>query len=322
MNFDPVSAASVPRAAATGHPVPRRPFRAAATAVAAAAMLLAACSGGSSTPGPGPTPPPPPPPVTTATLLAAGDIGECGYGALDTGRLIDGLSGTLLALGDLAYMHGSAANFRDCYDPAWGRHMDRTRPVPGNHDYETPGAAGYFDYFGGLAGNRGQGYYSYSAGPWRVIALNSEISMAAGSPQVQWLRDELQANRTQCTLAYWHRPLYSSGPNGNNLDTRVLWSTLIEFGAEIVLNGHDHMYERFERQDDQARPDPVNGLRQFTVGTGGAHLTNPGPPKPNSAARSAASYGVLQLTLNPTSYSWEFIPANNAFRDSGAGTCR
>lgn len=292
---------------------------AAAVAVLAGGLLVAAC-GASGTPGPGPTPQPPP--VQTAILLAAGDIGECGFGAMDTGRLIDSLAGTLLALGDLAYMHGSAANFRDCYDPAWGRHRDRTRPVPGNHDYETPGAAGYYDYFGGLAGNRGQGYYAFTAGQWRVIALNSEIAMTAGSPQITWLRDELQTNPSTCTLAYWHRPLYSSGPNGNNTDTRLLWSTLLEFGAEIVLNGHDHMYERFDQQDAQGRPDPVNGLRQFTVGTGGARLTNSGPPKPNSTVRSSASYGVLSLTLNPTSYSWEFHPVNNAFRDSGASTCR
>jgi hypothetical protein len=242
---------------------------------------------------------------------------------MDTGRLIDSLPGSLLALGDLAYMHGSIANFRDCYDPAWGRHVDRTRPVPGNHEYETPGAAGYYDYFGGLAGNRGQGYYAFNAGPWRVFALNSEVAITPGSPQINWLRDELQANRTQCVLAYWHRPLYSSGPNDNNTDTRLLWSTLIEFGAEVVLNGHDHMYERFDQQDDRGRADPVNGLRQFTVGTGGAHLTGPGAPKPNSAVRSGASYGVLQLTLQPTSYSWEFHPVNaGGFRDSGGGTCR
>lgn len=254
-------------------------------------------------------------------MVAAGDIGECGFGALDTGRLIDNLAGTVLPLGDLAYMHGSAANFRDCYDPAWGRHRDRSRPVPGNHDYETPGAAGYFDYFGILAGARGQGYYAFAVGPWRAIALNSEIPMTASSPQVQWLRQELQTNPTTCTLAYWHRPLYSSGPNGDNPDTRVLWSTLMEFGADVVLSAHDHMYERFERQDASGRADPVNGIRQFTVGTGGAHLYTPGAPKPNSLVRSGAAYGVLVMTLQTTSYSWEFVAVNNSFRDSGAGTC-
>jgi hypothetical protein len=285
----------------------------------AGGLLAGACAGGS-TPGPGPTPPPPP--ATTATILAAGDVGMCGFGALDTGRLIDSLSGTLLPLGDLAYMHGSMDDFRNCYDPAWGRHKERSRPVPGNHEYETPGAAGYFEYFGLFAGPRGLGYYAFSAGPWRLIALNSEISMAAGSPQLQWLREELQNSNDTCTLAYWHRPLFSSGPNGNNPDTRPLWSTLIEFGAELVLNGHDHMYERFEPQDEQGRLDAVRGLRQITVGTGGARLSSPGAPKPNSVVRSGASYGVLVLTLQATNYSWQFASVNNSFSDSGAGTCR
>ncbi|HEU4890883.1 MAG TPA: metallophosphoesterase [Vicinamibacterales bacterium] len=295
-------------------------YPAPAVAALMGAMLIAGC--GSGAPPGGPSPLPSPPPVTTAILIAAGDIGECGFGALDTGRLIDTLPGTLLALGDLAYMHGSSANFRDCYDPAWGRHRDRTRPVPGNHEYETPGAAAYFDYFGTLAGDRGQGHYAFTAGPWQVIALNSEIPMAPGSIQNQWLRDELQNTRTTCTIAYWHRPLYSSGPNGDNADTRPLWSILIEFGAEVVLNGHDHMYERFDQQDGQGRPDPVNGLRQFTVGTGGARLSTPRAPRPNSAVRFGAAYGVLQLTLQTTSYSWEFKAVNHAFSDSGAGTCR
>ena len=291
-----------------------------AAGIAALGGLLVLGCGAGSTPGPGPTPPPPPAP-TTATVLAAGDIGECGGGALETGKLLDGLSGTVLALGDIAYFQGTAANFRDCYDPAWGRHIDRTRPVPGNHDYETPGAAGYFDYFGERAGPRGLGYYAFNAGPWRLIALNSEISLLPGSAQIRWLRDELQNNRNSCTLAYWHRPLYSSGPNGDNPDTRLLWSTLIEFGAEVVLNGHDHFYERFERQDDQGRPDTVNGMRQFTVGTGGARLYAPLGAKPNSAVRSGVSHGILVLTLQPTSYIWDFASVNNSFRDFGTGGC-
>ena len=297
----------------------RRRRQTALAAALASALFLGKC-GGSPPPGPSPDPPPPPP-VTTATIIAAGDVGECGFGAPDTGRLLDRLTGTIVALGDLAYPHGSAANFRDCYDPAWGRHKDRTRPVPGNHEYETPGAAAYFDYFGGLAGTRGQGYYAFTAGPWRVIALNSEISMAAGSPQIQWLREELQTTRVPCTLAYWHRPLFTSGPNGDNADTRVLWSTLIEFDAEVVLNGHDHMYERFERQDAQGRLDSVLGMRQFTVGTGGAHLYTPVTVKANSAVRSGASYGVLVLTLHANSYNWDFASVNGRVSDSGTGGC-
>lgn len=262
-----------------------------------------------------------PPPATTITIYAAGDIGECGFGALDTGKLLDRLpGGFVLALGDLAYMNGSAVNFRDCYDPAWGRHLDRTRPVPGNHEYETDRtASAYFDYFGDLAGPRGLGYYAFNAGPWRVIALNSEIPHDVGSTQLTWLRNELTTSRTQCTLAYWHRPLFSSGPNFNQPDVKPFWDVLQEFGAEVVLNGHDHMYERFAAQDSTARP-AANGIRQFIAGTGGAHLYTPGPPKPNSEIRGSA-YGILVLTLTAGSYSWDFASVNNTFRDTGSGAC-
>lgn len=259
------------------------------------------------------------PPAATAVLLAAGDIGECGFGAAKTGLLLDTLAGTILALGDLAYFQGTAVNFRDCYDPFWGRHRDRTRPVPGNHEYESPGAGPYFDYFGGLAGPRGLGYYAFTAGPWRIIALNSELPQNPGTPQNQWLRNELENNRTGCTLAYWHRPLFSSGPNGNNLDIRDLWRTLAEFDVDVVLNGHDHMYERFAPQDLDGKPTPT-GIRQFIAGTGGAHLYTPGAPKPNSEKR-ASVYGILRLTLINSGYQWEFVSVDNTVLDSGPGVC-
>jgi hypothetical protein len=300
--------------------MPKR--RLAAVAAAVGSSLLLAYCGGSTPSGPSPTPsggPPPPPVSTSATILAAGDIGECGFGAMQTGDLLDRMTGTLLALGDLAYMHGTTANFRDCYHPAWGRHLERTRPVPGNHEYLTAGAAGYYDYFGGLAGQRGEGYYAFSAGTWRIIALNSEVPMGLGSAQNQWLRSELQTNRTACTLAYWHRPLFSSGQNGNNPDTQPLWRALQEFGAEVVLGAHDHFYEVFARQDPDGRPTNA-GIRQFTVGTGGAHLYPLGPAKPNSQVR-ISEYGVLELTLNNTSFNWRFVSVNNSVRDSGFGEC-
>lgn len=265
-----------------------------------------------------------PPPASPIQIVAAGDIGECGFGALQTGKLLDNLTGPLLALGDLAYMNGSMANFRDCYDPAWGRHQGRTKPVPGNHEYETDrSASGYFDYFGELAGERGQGYYAFTAGPWRIIALNSEIPATAGSPQATWLRAELQTNRFPCTLAYWHRPLFSSGPNGPqdlaNDAPKNAWKTLQEFGADVVLNGHDHMYERFDPQDADGKASP-NGIREFIAGTGGAHLYTPGPAKPNSVVR-ASVYGILVMTLSANSYQWDFASVGNTFRDTGSGAC-
>lgn len=302
--------------------MPKRAFAACAAAVCSCVALYA-CGGSSPvspTPGgDGPGGTATVSPGAPAVVVAAGDVSDCGPGARDTGRLLDTLPGTLLALGDLAYMDGSAANFRECYDPAWGRHLDRTRPVPGNHEYRTPGAAGYFDYFGERAGPAGLGYYAFNAGAWRVIALNSEIPMTPGSQQLTWLRGELQNNRTQCTLAYWHRPLVSSGPNGSNPDVRVLWMTLAEFGADVVLNAHDHLYERFAPQDFEERPN-ASGIRQFIVGTGGARQYPTGTIKRNSEVRGSA-YGVLVLTLSPKSYQWEFASVNNAFRDTGSGVC-
>ena len=311
-------------------PTPYMPIRrlAALAAALVAAVFLWNCGAGSPaspTPGGGGggggggTLPPPGP----VRILAAGDVGECGFGALQTGAMLDSMDGLILGLGDLAYFQGSTANFRDCYDPAWGRHQDRTRPVPGNHEYETPGASSYFDYFGDLAGPRGQGYYAFSAGSWRIIALNSGAgagNTSAGSAQAQWLRSELDNNRFACTLAYWHHPLFSSGPNGNQpAEAREFWRILSDAGVDVVLNGHDHMYERFAPQDVEGRS-VANGIREFVVGTGGAHLYTPGAPKANSERRGSA-YGILVMTLSATSYQWDFRSVGNTFNDTGTGTC-
>jgi acid phosphatase type 7 len=295
----------------------------AAWVVLCASFLLWNCGGGSA-PSPGPTPIPggggsTPSTPATVQIVAAGDSGQGGFGALKTGQLLDSMPGTLLALGDLAYMQGSAADFRDCYEPAWGRHLDRTRPVPGNHEYVTAGAASFFDFFGGLAGPRGQGYYAFPAGSWRIIALNSEVPKTPGTAQNQWLRSELETNRAACTLAFWHRPLFSSGQNGNNDDTRELWRLLEEFGVDVVLNGHDHMYERFAPQDMDGKA-KATGIRQFIVGTGGASLYPVGGARPNSEVR-ASVYGILAMSLSPTSYQWDFKSVDSGFHDSGTGAC-
>jgi hypothetical protein len=296
----------------------------AAVAALGSSVFLWHCGGSSPQMPTSPTPSPgggggTPQVPATVQIVAAGDVGECGFGAAKTGQLLDTLGGTVLALGDLAYMQGTMANFRDCFDPAWGRHADRIRPVPGNHEYETAGAASFFDYFGGLAGPRGQGYYAFNAGAWRIIALNSELPKTPGTAQNQWLRNELENFRSPCTLAYFHRPLFSSGPNGNQLDMRDLWRVLDEFGVDVVLAGHDHLYERFAPQDIDGRP-KANGIREFVAGTGGAHLYTPGPPKANSE-RLASVYGVLQMTLSASSYQWDFVSVDNTFRDTGSGTC-
>lgn len=255
-------------------------------------------------------------------LVGAGDIANCNKTADEaTAKLLDNIPGTVFTVGDHAYPDGTAAQFSDCYEPNWGRHKDRTRPSPGNHDYHVSGAAGYFDYFGAAAGDPAKGYYSYNLGAWHIIALNSEITYSAGSAQETWLRADLAANPTVCTLAYWHRPRFSSGQHGNIAGSQALWQTLYEYGADVVLNGHDHIYERFAPQNPNGQADP-KGIREFVVGTGGAALYSFGSVQPNSEARNNTVYGVLKLTLHSTSYDWQFVPiAGQTFSDSGSANC-
>jgi hypothetical protein len=261
-------------------------------------------------------------PQPPATLVGAGDIGQCGSAAVEaTARLVDSVSGIVFTTGDNAYPNGSAANFRDCYEPQWGRHRARTRPTPGNHEYDSAGAAPYFSYFGDNAGPSGLGYYGYTAGAWRVVALNSEIPVGPGSAQLQWLRSELGVASNACTMVYWHKPLFSSGPNGPNRDMREIWRVLYELNVDLVVNGHDHLYERFAPQDPDGRLDSVRGIRQITVGTGGGSLYTPVTSAPNQEAIGIV-HGVLRLTLNDSSYQWQFMPVSGgAFADAGIGQC-
>jgi hypothetical protein len=237
------------------------------------------------------------------------------------------LSGDILVLGDLAYEDGSSRQFEECYDPTWGGVKDRTHPVPGNHEYETSGASGYFDYFGAAAGEPGKGYYSFNIGEWHIVAINSNCDAiggcGAGSAQEQWLREDLAANPTRCTLAYWHHPMYSTGLHGSHVSRmRALWQALYDYGAEIVLSGHDHHYERFAPQNASSRLDVDAGIRQFVVGTGGRSLYDLESLIPNSEVRSNSTYGVLRLILRPAGYDWEFVPVSGGrFTDSGSGGC-
>jgi hypothetical protein len=236
--------------------------------------------------------------------------------------LLDRIGGTVFTAGD--NLNGGSPTLRrylECYGPSWGRHLGRTRPSPGNHDFDPPGPAPYYTYFD-AAGPDGLGYYSYDVSGWHVIALNSLIAMHPGSTQHQWLEQDLSASAARCTVAYWHYPLFSSGYNGPTPAVRDLWRVLYDYGVDVVINGHDHSYERFAPQDPDGRADPGRGIRQFTVGTGGAYLYGFGAPRPNSEAR-ASVHGVLKLNLEPTGYAWEFVPiAGQTFRDSGSETCR
>ena len=264
-------------------------------------------------------------------LVGAGDIGSCeNTGVQMTARLLPsllGIDGTVAIFGDSAYPKGTATDFAECYDPYWGQFKARTRPSPGNHEYETPGASGYFNYFGAAAGDPAKGYYSYDLGSWHVISLNSNCSSVAGgcavgSPQEQWLKGDLAANANACTLAYWHHPRFSSGVNGDQPSVAPFWDNLYEAGADVVLNGHDHDYERFAPQNPSGQSDPARGIREFVVGTGGAELRNFGTIEPNSEVRVEQKNGVLKMTLHPEGYDWQFVTApDGGIADTGSANC-
>lgn len=269
-------------------------------------------------------PPVTPIPGVDPVLVGAGDIAGCSSdGDEATANLLDGIPGTVFTTGDNVYPDGTASEFMDCYDPSWGRHKARTYPSPGNHDYHTEGAAGYFDYFGLAAGEPGKGYYSYDLGSWHIIVLNSNILIGAGSEQEQWLRADLAAHPVACTLAYWHEPRFSSGDHhGSSVSIQPIWQALYDYGADVVLNGHEHNYERFAPQDPQGSADPIRGIRQFVVGSGGRSHYEVTNPIANSEVRNTDTFGVLKLVLHPDSYSWEFVPeAGGTFSDTGTSPC-
>jgi 3',5'-cyclic AMP phosphodiesterase CpdA len=262
-------------------------------------------------------------------LVGAGDIAECWFelfngtrGAEATATLLDRIEGTVFTVGDHAYRKGTTEEFQTCYTPTWGRHKARTRPTPGNHDYNTNNAVPYYAYFGANAGEASKGYYSYDLGTWHIVALNSNLTANAAAGQEQWLREDLAAHKTLCTLAYWHHPVFSSGEHGNGHRMRAIWPVLYAFGVDVVINGHDHDYERFAPQTPDGVSDPTRGIREFVVGTGGAHLRRFKTIQPNSEVRDTATWGVLKLILHPASYEWEFIPvAGGTFRDGGNAPC-
>jgi acid phosphatase type 7 len=242
--------------------------------------------------------------------------------------LVGGAPAAVLPLGDIQYEDASLSNIMAVYDPTWGRVKSISRPVLGNHELSGPG---YFDYFNGPgvidgpAGARGKGYYSFDIGSWHLVALNSncaQVGCSAGSEQERWLRADLAAHRTSCTLAYSHHPRWSSGRNGSSSFMQPLWEALEDAGAEILLSAHRHHYERFAPLGRNGAPDHADGIRQFVVGTGGASFHAIGSPIANSEVAQNNTFGVLKLALHPTSYDWEFVPeAGKTFTDSGSAAC-
>jgi hypothetical protein len=251
----------------------------------------------------------------------------------ETAALVTSIApSAVLLMGDVQYDRATLSDFNTYYQPTWGAHKSITFPASGNHEYLTAGAAGYFDYFNGAgvqtgrAGTRGQGYYSFNLGAWHIIALNSNCTSiggcGAGSAQETWLRADLAANPAACTMAFWHHPLFSSGAHGNNPSMQALWKALYDFGADLVLAGHDHNYERFGAQSSTGFPEPTRGIRSFVVGTGGREMRGFGSVKANSEFRNSNSLGVLKLTLHAASYDWQFVPVTgHTLADAGTAAC-
>lgn len=257
------------------------------------------------------------------TIIAAGDIAGCDWrGDERTARLVEQIPGTVLTLGDLVYENGTVSEFQRCYEPSWGRLKARTRPSPGNHEYHTPNAQGYFNYFGDAAGPGRRGYYSFDLGEWHIISLNSNIAMHGGSEQERWLRADLQATGARCVLAFWHHPRFTSGRRSASREVTPLWEALEQHRADVVLQAHHHAYERFGRRRANGNRDDAQGIRSFVVGTGGAALSPFGKETARgSEVRYNKSQGVLKVRLLPDEYAWEFVTTSDGVRDRGKDRC-
>ncbi|MGH2594990.1 MAG: metallophosphoesterase, partial [Actinomycetota bacterium] len=258
-------------------------------------------------------------------MVGAGDIADCGNTRDEaTAELVNQIPGQVFNLGDNVYPDGTLTEFQNCYGPSWGQFLARTRPVSGNHEYNTANAAGYFAYFGAAAGSPSTGYYSYDVGDhWHVVVLNSECAQVggcqAGSVQEQWLRGDLAANADKNVIAMWHKPLFSN--NANNSFMQDIWQALYDYGADVVLNGHAHGYERFAPQTATGVLNTTYGVKEFIVGTGGESNQPCNGNQPNTEVKNCLVFGVMKLTLHPSSYDWQFIPSpGTTFTDSGTAS--
>jgi acid phosphatase type 7 len=264
----------------------------------------------------------------TVTLVGAGDIAGCNFKAdRKTARLVGKIEGTVFTLGDNTYQHGTRKQFRNCYDPTWGKYKKRTRPTAGNHDYHTSVAKPYFDYFGWRAGKPSRGYYSYDRGSWHIVALNSNCKEVGGcgrrSAQGRWLKSDLDRHEAKCTLAYFHEPLFASGNVRNTHKVRSFWNKLYNHQADVILSGHAYRYERYARITLSGERSSARGIRQFIVGTGGAPGEfQRGPDDPRVQAKKVGAPGVLKLELGAGFYRWKFVPVvGRNYTDSGRARC-
>ena len=292
-------------------------------------LALAGCGDNPAQPPPGDPPPPPPPPPpaqVTVVLGAAGNIAKCTNDRdAATALLLDEVD-FVAALGDNAFESGSLTEYINCYDPTWGRFKDFTFAVPGNREYQTPGASGFFDYFGDRVGPRGKGYFSQDIGEWHMIVLNDNDSVPflPGSEQDQWLAADLAVNIQPCTIVISHVPRFTSSNVAGSIERpsrRFLWQRLYDANAELLLHGQHHHYERMVPMTPDGTRDDARGLRQFNVGTGGEAVEEPTAIHPSGEVRSIA-YGILKLTLKPDGYDWAFVGIpGETFSDSGSGSC-
>ena len=271
-----------------------------------------------------PTSPPviPTPGATSTFVNVLGDTGWCGSPALaPIARLFERFDGDILLAGDLAYPSGTLAEFRNCFEPSFGKFKSRMRATPGNHDYvASVSASSYFEYFGDRAGPSRLGYYSFKAAEWTVLMLNSNVPIGRNSAQWVFVRNTMQQTPTRCTMAVLHHPFDSSGINGPTPGLRDIWELMYNLGGDVVIAGHDHLYERHGPMNTDQRRDDRRGIRQFTVGTGGAPLYH----KVRHAVNSeffAANYGVLRLKLDPALYEWQFVDMNGNVLDRGLNVC-
>lgn len=286
-------------------------------------------SGGTTPPtAPPTTPPTTPPPTTPPTtppaepdfvIAAAGDIADGRGYEKKTAALItaDSSIQAVLALGDLAYDRGTDSDFKNKYDPSWGQFKAKTKPTPGNHEYDTSGASGYFNYWNKIAD-----YYSFNLNGWHFISLNSNIARTEGSAQMKWLQTDLSQNASaKCTLAFWHHPRFSSGDHTDDSSVKPFYQALYNANADLILQGHSHIYEKYSAADADGKKDEAKGIRSFVIGTGGGNLDNISSTKGPLEYRNNKVYGVMKLTLSSTGYSWKFIDIDNNVLDEGTGTC-
>ena len=268
------------------------------------------------------------------SFLAAGDIANCRQWIVSlfpiitvaagaTARLIDRLPTVpILAIGDLAYPSGTHAQYKNCYDKYWGRFKTRTFPVPGNHEYKTPKAAGYFAYWGTQAGPSRTGFYSFDHGNWHILALNSEIDGSESSDQGRWLKSDLENSSSRCALAYFHRPAFSAKRRKGNENAVELFNILYANRVSVVVNGHNHFYERTAPLDPGGRVDRERGIRTFIVGTGGQYLKKKVDAAAFTDVLITGNWGVLRLDLAKDHYHWRFISVGrSAPLDEGSGHC-